>query len=107
MAKNIENIVPFPINAQRNSFFGALSSILLYRNAYTEDTPFFCGKYQRSCIRCGDCGDEGNTAVWAGSLDEGQIVEPTEETTESDEDGEDDVVEPLDPEDEKVDIVEP
>ena len=58
MTKNIENIVPFPINAQRNSFFGALSSILLYRNAYTEDTPFFCGKYQCNCIRCGGCGDE-------------------------------------------------
>lgn len=57
MTKSIENIVPFPINAQRNSFFGALSSILLYRNAYTEDTPFFCGKYQRNCIRCGDCSD--------------------------------------------------
>lgn len=41
MIKNIENIVSFPVNAQRNSFFGALSSILLYRNAYTEDTPFF------------------------------------------------------------------
>lgn len=38
--KNIENIVSFPVNAQRNSFFGALSSILLYRDAYTEDTPF-------------------------------------------------------------------
>lgn len=32
MAKSIENIVSFPVNAQRNSFFGALSSILLYRN---------------------------------------------------------------------------
>lgn len=40
MTKQIENIVSFPVNAQRNSFFGALSSILLYRNAYTEDTPF-------------------------------------------------------------------
>lgn len=58
MTKNIENIVPFPVNAQRNSFFGAIASILLYRNAYTEDTPFFCGKYQRSCIRCGDCGNQ-------------------------------------------------
>lgn len=58
MTKSIENIVSFPVNAQRNSFFGALSSILLYRNAYTEDTPFFCGKYQRSCIRCGSCGNE-------------------------------------------------
>lgn len=25
---------------------------------YTEDTPLFCGKYQRSCVRCGGCGDE-------------------------------------------------
>lgn len=58
MTKSIENIVSFPVNAQRNSFFGALSSILLYRNAYTEDTPFFCGKYQRNCIRCGSCGNE-------------------------------------------------
>ena len=58
MTKSIENIVSFPVNAQRNSFFGALSSILLYRNAYTEDTPFFCGKYQRNCIRCGGCGNE-------------------------------------------------
>lgn len=58
MTKNIENIVSFPVNAQRNSFFGALSSILLYRNAYTEETPFFCGKFQRNCIRCGDCGND-------------------------------------------------
>lgn len=58
MTKNIENIVSFPVNAQRNSFFGALSSILLYRDAYTEETPFFCGKYQRNCIRCGDCGND-------------------------------------------------
>lgn len=58
MIKNIDNVVPFPVNAQRNSFFGALSSILLYRNAYTEDTPFFCGRHQRNCIRCGGCGDE-------------------------------------------------
>lgn len=58
MTKSIENIVSFPVNAQRNSFFGALSSILLYRNAFTEDTPFFCGKYQRNCIRCGDCENE-------------------------------------------------
>lgn len=57
MTKNIENIVSFPVNAQRNSFFGALSSILLYRDAYTEDTPFFCGKYQRGCIRCGGCNE--------------------------------------------------
>lgn len=58
MIKNIENLVSFPVNAQRNSFFGALSSILLYRNAYTEDTPFFCGRHQRSCIRCGSCKNE-------------------------------------------------
>lgn len=58
MIKNIENLVSFPVNAQRNSFFGALSSILLYRNACTEDTPFFCGKHQRNCIRCGGCGNE-------------------------------------------------
>lgn len=58
MTKRIENLVSFPVNAQRNSFFGALSSILLYRNAYTEDTPFFCGKHQRSCIRCGSCQNE-------------------------------------------------
>lgn len=37
MEKRIENLVSFPVNAQRNSFFGALSSVLLYRNAYTED----------------------------------------------------------------------
>lgn len=58
MIKNIENLVSFPVNAQRNSFFGALSSILLYRDAYTEDTPFFCGKHQRNCIRCGSCKNE-------------------------------------------------
>ncbi len=58
MIKSIENLVSFPVNAQRNSFFGALSSILLYRDAYTEDTPFFCGKHQRGCIKCGDCGNE-------------------------------------------------
>ncbi len=58
MIKSIENLVSFPVNAQRNSFFGALSCILLYRDAYTEDTPFFCGKNQRSCIKCGDCGNE-------------------------------------------------
>ena len=58
MIKSIENVVSFPVNAQRNSFFGALSSILLYRDAYTEDTPFFCGKHRRSCIKCGDCGNE-------------------------------------------------
>lgn len=51
----MEGLVSFPVNAQRNSFFGALSSILLYRNAYTEDTPFFCGRFQRDCIRCGSC----------------------------------------------------
>ncbi len=41
MTKTIENLVSFPVNAQRNSFFGALSSILLHRNGYTEDTPLF------------------------------------------------------------------
>lgn len=58
MIKRIENVVSFPVNAQRNSFFGALSSILLYRNACTEDSPFFCGRYQRNCMRCGSCGNE-------------------------------------------------
>ncbi len=58
MTKRIEGLVRFPVNAQRNAFFGALSSILLYRNAYTEDTPFFCGRHQRTCIRCGSCKDE-------------------------------------------------
>lgn len=58
MTKNIENVVSFPVNAQRNTFFGALSSILLYRNAYTEDTPFFCGKHQSLCIQCGNCKNE-------------------------------------------------
>lgn len=58
MIKGIENLVSFPVNAQRSSFFGALSTILLYRNAYTEDTPFFCGRHQRNCIRCGSCGNE-------------------------------------------------
>lgn len=52
MTKNIDNLVSFPVNAQRNTFFGALSSILLYRNAYTEDTPFFCGKHQSFCKQC-------------------------------------------------------
>ncbi len=41
MTKTIENLVSFPVNAQRNSFFGPLSSILLHRNGYTEDTPLF------------------------------------------------------------------
>lgn len=58
MTKTIENLVSFPVNAQRNSFFGALSSILLYRYGYTEDTPFFCGRRQCGCIRCGRCKDE-------------------------------------------------
>lgn len=58
MTKCIEGLVSFPVDAQRNTFFGALSSILLYRNAYTEETPFFCGKYQRNCIRCGSCKTE-------------------------------------------------
>ena len=58
MTKRIEGLVRFPVHAQRNAFFGALSSILLYRNAYTEDTPFFCGRHQRTCIRCGSCKDE-------------------------------------------------
>ena len=58
MTKSIENLVSFPVNAQRNSFFGALSSILLYRNAYTENTPVFCGRHQRNCIRCGSCKNE-------------------------------------------------
>lgn len=58
MTKCIESMVPFPVNAQRNTLFGALASILLYRNACTEDTPIFCGKYQRNCIRCGGCKKE-------------------------------------------------
>lgn len=58
MIKGIDNVVRFPVNAQRSSLFGALASILLYRDAYTEDTPFFCGKHQRSCIRCGGCPNE-------------------------------------------------
>ena len=40
MTKCIEGLVSFPVDAQRNTFLGALSSILLYRNAYTEETPF-------------------------------------------------------------------
>lgn len=58
MTKNIDTLVSFPVNAQRNTFFGALSSILLYRNAYTEDTPFFCGKHQSFCKQCGNCKNE-------------------------------------------------
>lgn len=57
MTKGVENVVGFPVNAQRNSLFGALSSILLYRNGCTEDTPLFCGRHQRGCTRCGGCGD--------------------------------------------------
>ena len=37
MIKSIENLVPFPVNAQRNSFFGALSSI----GTLTRKTPLF------------------------------------------------------------------
>ena len=55
MTKYIEGILRFPMNAQRSSFFGALSSILLYREAYTEDTPYYCGKNKRFCVHCGKC----------------------------------------------------
>lgn len=55
MIRKMENIVQFPVNAQRSSFFGALSSIILYREGYTEDTPFYCGKNKRNCVRCGNC----------------------------------------------------
>ena len=58
MTENIDKLVSFPVNAQRNTLFGALSSILLYRESYTDDTPMYCGKYQRECVRCGGCGKE-------------------------------------------------
>lgn len=58
MTEGIENIVSFPVNAEKSSFFGALTSILLYRNGYTEDTPLFCGRRQQSCVRCGGCGND-------------------------------------------------
>lgn len=41
-----------------SKFFGALSSIILYRDGYTEGTPFYCGKNKRNCVRCGNCEDD-------------------------------------------------
>lgn len=58
MKREIVGLVQFPIDAQRNSFFGALSSIILYRDGYTEETPFYCGRNQSICVCCGGCGNK-------------------------------------------------
>ena len=55
MTKQLDGLLRFPIDAQRSSLFCCLASVLLHRMGYTEETPFFCGKFQRICVKCDSC----------------------------------------------------
>ena len=53
----IQNMVPFPTNAESSPLFGALASALLPALGYTRDTPFYCAPKGKICVRCGQCGN--------------------------------------------------
>lgn len=56
--KQIRGVVPFPCDAESDSFFGALASALLPILGYSEETPYWCPPKAAYCIGCGGCGDK-------------------------------------------------
>ena len=48
-------IVQYPFDAQSDSFFCALSSMLVPALGYDENTPFYCAPHSRYCVECGGC----------------------------------------------------
>lgn len=57
MKKILERQVPFPVDAESDSFTAALASALVMALGYTEKTPYWCTKNRRDCIHCDPCGD--------------------------------------------------
>lgn len=57
MKKILEHQVPFPVDAESDSFTAALASALVIAHGYTEETPYWCSANRRYCIHCSSCGD--------------------------------------------------
>lgn len=58
MKKILEHLVPFPVDAESDSFTAALASALVIAQGYTEETPYWCVPNRRYCIHCSPCGDD-------------------------------------------------
>lgn len=58
MRRMLENQVPFPADAESDSFTGALASALVIAKGYTGETPYWCTRNRRYCVHCGPCGDD-------------------------------------------------
>lgn len=57
MKKILEHLVPFPIDAESDSFIAALASALVITRGYTAETPYWCAAKGRFCVHCSPCGD--------------------------------------------------
>lgn len=57
MKKILEHQVPFPVDAESDSFTAALASALIIAHGYMEETPYWCAANRRYCTHCSSCGD--------------------------------------------------
>ena len=57
MKQILEHLVPFPVDAESDSFTAALSSALVIARGYTDETPYWCTQNRRRCIHCSPCGE--------------------------------------------------
>lgn len=58
MKKILDHQVPFPVDAESDSFTAALASALVIAQGYTEETPYWCVPNRRYCVHCSPCGDD-------------------------------------------------
>ena len=57
MKKILEHQVPFPVDAESDSFTAALASALIIAQGYTAEKPYWCASNRRYCTHCSSCGD--------------------------------------------------
>lgn len=54
---SISGVAPYWTDAENNLFLCAMTALFLKLKGYSETAPFYCSKNDRSCNKCGDCGD--------------------------------------------------
>lgn len=51
-------VSPFPVGAESDGFFAALSSVVLKSLGYASDTPYWCSPNENYCRNCGNCHED-------------------------------------------------
>lgn len=57
MKRMLQNLVPYPVDAESDNFTAALASALIVARGYTENDPYWCADRRSYCIHCSPCGD--------------------------------------------------